>query len=48
VKSGKEELLLSGMDAFSKKFNPKKMLLIGEGGIALSQFFEESIEKWTA
>ena len=48
VKSGKEELFLSGMDAFSKKFNPKKMLLIGKGGIALSQFLEEPIEKWTA
>ena len=48
VKTGREELSLSGMDVFSRKFRPKKILLIGTGGISLSQFLVDPIDKWIA
>jgi predicted AAA+ superfamily ATPase len=48
VKSGEEDMFLSGMDDFSKIFRPKRMLLIGKGGIALSQFLSDPIRKWIA
>ena len=46
VKTGKEESSLSGMDGFAKKFHPKRMLLVGTGGISLTQFLGEPIERW--
>jgi len=46
VKSGIEEGLLSGMDEFSKKFRPKRVLLVGSGGISLDQFLGNAIGKW--
>jgi len=46
VKSGIEEGLLSGLDEFSKKFRPKRVLLVGSGGIALDQFLGSGIGKW--
>jgi len=48
VKTGKGELSPSGMDEFSKQFPPKTLLLIGRGGISLSQFLGDPREKWIA
>jgi predicted AAA+ superfamily ATPase len=48
VKSGTEEGNLSGMDEFSRKFKPKRVLLVGSGGISLGQFLGNAIEKWIA
>jgi uncharacterized protein len=46
VKSGQEGGALSGIDEFSKAFRPRKLLLIGAGGISLTKFLSESIMKW--
>jgi predicted AAA+ superfamily ATPase len=46
VKSGIEEGLLSGLDEFSKKFRPKRVLLVGPGGVSLDQFLGNPIGKW--
>jgi predicted AAA+ superfamily ATPase len=46
VKSGIEEGLLSGLDEFSKKFRPKRVLLVGSGGVSLDQFLGNAIGKW--
>ena len=48
VKSGRQKTTLPGMEAFSKKFKPKRMLLIGAGGISLGEFLGSSIDKWLA
>ncbi len=46
VKSESERGVLSGMDEFSRKFKPKRMLLIGSGGIELHKFLGNGIGKW--
>ena len=46
VKSGLEGGVLSGMDEFFKKFKPKKLLLVGAGGVSLDQFLSNAIGKW--
>jgi hypothetical protein len=46
VKSGKKEGVLSGMDEFSKAFRPKRLLVVGTGGIALTKFLSGSMTKW--
>ena len=46
VKSGTEEGNLSGMDEFSKKFKPKRVLLVGSGGVSLDQFLGNAIGNW--
>jgi predicted AAA+ superfamily ATPase len=46
VKSGTEDGNLSGMDEFSKKFKPKRVLLVGSGGVSLDQFLGKGIQKW--
>jgi len=46
VKSRTEEGNLSGMDEFSKKFKPQRVLLVGSGGIALDRFLGNGIGKW--
>jgi len=46
VKSGTEDGNVSGMDEFTKKFKPKRVLLVGSGGIALDQFLGNGIGKW--
>jgi len=48
VKSGIEEDALSGMDEFSRKFKPKRVLLVGAGGIRLDHFLGAPIVKWIA
>ena len=46
VKSGHRKDSLLGMDAFSKKFNPNRKLLIGTGGIQIEQFLSQPVEHW--
>ena len=46
VKSGTEDCHLSGMDEFSKKFKPKRVLLVGSGGVSLDQFLGNGVGKW--
>jgi Predicted ATPase (AAA+ superfamily) len=38
VKSGRESLRASGIDAFAKQFQPDRILLVGDQGIPLEQF----------
>ncbi|MCK5506054.1 MAG: DUF4143 domain-containing protein, partial [Thermodesulfovibrionia bacterium] len=38
VKSGKTKMSLPGMEAFSKNFRAKKLLLVGGGGIEINGF----------
>jgi predicted AAA+ superfamily ATPase len=42
VKSGRERESIPGIDAFSKKFSPVKVLLVGRGGMALDEFLSYS------
>ena len=44
VKSGKETLGNSGMDAFIKQFNPNRILLVGPKGIPLDAFLSTTPE----
>jgi hypothetical protein len=46
VKSGSVLGSLSGMDEFSRKFKPKKMLLIGGDGIPVEDFLGKPIASW--
>ena len=45
VKSNKNSLYHSGMDSFVHQFNPSRILLVGEKGISLEEFFSIPIEK---
>ncbi len=40
VKSGQELIHHSGMDSFVKQFNPYRILLIGDQGIPIKQFYQ--------
>lgn len=42
VKSGRERKSIPGIDAFSKKFSPVKVLLVGRGGMAPDEFLSYS------
>ncbi len=46
VKSGARKTSLNGMISFIKKFNPKRILLVGGQGIPLEQFFLTSPQQW--
>jgi predicted AAA+ superfamily ATPase len=46
VKSGRDKGSRSGMDVFSKLFRPKQVLLVGTGGITLSQLLGNPIRTW--
>jgi len=46
VKSGKKRTTLPGMDAFHDAFKPQRMLLIGEGGIPISDFLSKPASAW--
>jgi predicted AAA+ superfamily ATPase len=45
VKSGRDSGNRSGMAAFTKSFRPKQVLLVGTGGIPLSQFLGSRIAR---
>jgi predicted AAA+ superfamily ATPase len=46
VKSGRDRGVRSGMDEFSKAFRPKRVLLVGTGGISIAQFLDRPVAKW--
>jgi uncharacterized protein len=48
VKSGQAPRPTSGMHEFSKKFKPKKLLLVGSEGISLEKFLGNPISMWIA
>ena len=46
VKSGRSREHLPGMAMFAKEFKPLRVLLLGEGGIALEEFFTRPAAYW--
>jgi hypothetical protein len=46
VKSGRRPELLPGMEAFAKRFKPKRKLLVGPQGIALEDFLTRPAAYW--
>ncbi len=46
VKSGRRRESLTGMEAFSKQFHPKRKLLIGSQGVSLTDFFSQPPTYW--
>jgi predicted AAA+ superfamily ATPase len=46
VKSGRRKESLSGMDAFSKAFRPKRKLLVGSQGIPVEEFLRAPAVDW--
>jgi predicted AAA+ superfamily ATPase len=48
VKSARTRETLSGMDTFSARYNPKRRLLVGPGGIPLDEFLSRPVEHWIA
>lgn len=38
IKSNRKEFVVSGMEAFSLKFNPTKKLIVGDGGMPIEDF----------
>lgn len=45
VKSGRAKTSLPGMEAFSKNYRAKKLLLVGGGGIGVAEFLEMDCEQ---
>lgn len=48
VKSGAEKEALPAMAEFSKVFHPKRMLLVGTGGVAIEEFLTNPLAVWIA
>jgi len=46
VKSGKIKESLSGLTTFHKKFNPSRIILVGEQGTGIEEFLIRPIEYW--
>ena len=46
VKSSYKKDTFSGLKYFSKAFNPKRILIIGNQGISIEEFLKEPIENW--
>jgi predicted AAA+ superfamily ATPase len=46
VKSGRPRESRSGMEAFDRKWEPTRKLLVGSGGISLPDFFSAPISTW--
>ncbi len=48
VKSGSKSMNQSGMDLFVSKFSPNRVLLVGNGGIPLEQFFSTPLLRYVS
>lgn len=48
VKSGRSPETHPGMAAFAETFRPRRMLLVGKGGIAIEDFLTQPVESWVA
>ena len=46
VKSGMKNLTSRGMEIFNQRFRPYRSLLVGEGGIGLSEFLTKPANHW--
>jgi predicted AAA+ superfamily ATPase len=46
VKSGAAPRALPGLEAFRRAFDPTRVLLVGEGGIPLSEFLARPVADW--
>jgi hypothetical protein len=46
VKSGSRRESLPGMEAFVRRFKPKRQLLVGGQGIALAEFLSQPTAHW--
>ena len=46
VKSGAQRMPLGGMDEFEQRFSPRRLLLVGEGGIPLNEFLTVPAHYW--
>ncbi|NGX28831.1 MAG: hypothetical protein K940chlam1_01019 [Candidatus Anoxychlamydiales bacterium] len=46
VKSSHKKVKLSGLEIFAKKYNPNRLLLIGDHGVSIETFLKTPIEKW--
>lgn len=46
VKSGQKRMSLPGLEAFSKRFYPKKILLVGGQGIPIEEFLLKPSSEW--
>lgn len=46
VKSGRVKNSVPGISVFSTAFNPTRVLLIGSGGISVSEFLSKPVEHW--
>ena len=46
VKSGVKRMALGGMDEFERCFSPRRLLLVGEGGIPLNEFLTAPAHYW--
>jgi hypothetical protein len=48
VKTGRVRDTLPGLRAFTAAFRPKRKLLVGAVGIALTDFLSKPVEHWIA
>lgn len=48
VKSGRTPSLFPGLDDFSERFKPSKILTVGAGGIEVESFLSRSVRDWIA
>lgn len=46
VKSGRAPFSFPGLDAFSERFKPSKILTVGAGGIEVESFLSRSVRDW--
>jgi predicted AAA+ superfamily ATPase len=46
VKSSSVKEKLSGLDSFNEAFRPKKLLLVGQGGIPIEDFLKTPASEW--
>lgn len=46
VKSGKRQVALAGIEAFRKRFNPLRSLLVGADGIPVEEFLATPVTHW--
>ncbi len=46
VKSGARRTSLPGLEAFAKKYKPRRLLLVGGQGIPLEEFLSKPVAHW--
>ena len=46
VKSSPKRTVLRGMEEFTRRFNPRRSLIVGEGGVPLNEFFAVPAQHW--